>query len=104
MLHAGNHYEIVGNTKRNRTKRFASAYQQIQASLQNVIQEQLHAFQEPYALLAFDGGVATLSDDQLRTVERDVLNLLSTITLWDTLAGEVLQQYDGVLKAAEDRK
>src|SRR5262245_57495564 len=78
-------------------KKFASAYE-IQAFLQRTLEEQIHASQEFFAILSFGGSPEKLSDDQLRTLEHDVLNLLSTITLWDQLAAQLSQQYERVLK------
>jgi hypothetical protein len=66
--------------------------------LRHTEEEQLHAAQEPFAILAFGGDPQKLGQDQLRLVERDVLNLLGGMTVWEQVARELSHEYDQVLQ------
>ncbi|MBZ5575749.1 MAG: hypothetical protein LAP40_04225 [Acidobacteriia bacterium] len=80
-------------------KRFATAYY-IQALLEHAQDDEYQTAIRAFALLKYSpGGPATLSDEQLRSVERDVLDYLGQLTFWQQLAAPLSAEYESVLKA-----
>jgi hypothetical protein len=77
-----------------KAQKFAKAYE-AQTLLQRIQDEEIGKVSEPFALVSFTrGGAASLNDDQLRTVEHDLIELLAMATLWDQMASELSQEYD----------
>ena len=64
----------------------------MQHVLQHTQQEQLRVAEEPFAILAFSGAPEKLSEEQLRTVDREVLNLVGSATVWGLLASELSRE------------
>jgi hypothetical protein len=80
------------------TKRFAKAYD-LQSFVQRTQEEEFRMVTSPIAIVSFSpGGPDTLSDEQLRTVENQLLSLLASVTLWDQLAGQLSEEYGRVLE------
>jgi hypothetical protein len=79
-------------------QKFAKAYE-LQGMLLRIQEEDFRKITEPLALMSFTpGGPDKLTDEQLRTVEREVTGLLGAIRLWDQLATQLSQGYESALK------
>jgi hypothetical protein len=79
-------------------KKFARAYD-LQALLQGVQNQELRNTTQALAPIVFSaGGPDKLSDEQLRSSEREVLSCLAGTTQWDQLAAQLSEEYGRVLK------
>ena len=79
-------------------KKFAPVYD-LQTLLQRFQEEQCRTASNAMAPVAnMQGGPETLSDDQLRAIERDVLTCLSDVNMWDQLAAQLTDGYARALK------
>ena len=77
----------------DQAKKFASAYE-LQGMLLRLQEDGFRKATEPFAIISPEpGGPDKLTDDQLRTVEREVTDLLGTMTLWDQLAAQLSKGY-----------
>ncbi len=81
-------------------KKFAKAYD-IQAVLQRTQDDEFRTASSALALMSLTpGGPPALSDDRLRSMEREVLNCLAMALLWGQIASQLSAEYERVLKAA----
>jgi len=82
----------------DQAKRFAKPYD-TQGLLQRLQDEQFRIVSNVLAPIAYSpDGPASLSDEQLRTVERELLDCLSGVSMWDQVAAQLSGQYDRALK------
>lgn len=80
-------------------KRFATSYE-IQALLQSAQQDMLQSAVQAYSDVAFnEGGPSSLREDQLRELERKIVNCLGRVVTWDQLAGQLSKEYERALQS-----
>ncbi len=78
-------------------RKFAKAYD-LQALLLNVQNEGLRTVAHALAPIAYNDGPSGMTDEQLRSGEREVLNCLAETSQWDQLAAQLSNEYGRVLK------
>jgi hypothetical protein len=80
-------------------KKFAGAYD-LQALVQRMQDDEVRKVSGALAPASFStSGPEALSDDELRSLEREVLSCMAGISMWDQLASDLSKEYDRVLKA-----
>jgi len=80
-------------------QKFAGVYG-VQALFERTQEEEMRTASAALALAQFGpGGPGTASDDQLRSLERGVMNCLAGITVWNQVAASLGRAYDRILKA-----
>ena len=80
-------------------KRFARAYE-IQELLQHVQEDRMRSVVHALTPVNFSGnGPDSMTDEQLREVERGVLDCLAQASQWEQLAAQLDDEYSRVLKA-----
>ena len=79
-------------------KRFAEAYQ-VQAVLQHAEDDMVQSTVQAYSLVAFtSAGPASMREDQLRDLERQLSNSLGNVVFFDQVADQLSKEYARVLK------
>ena len=85
-------------------KKFARAYD-TQLLLQRTQEEEFRTAANAFALIAFNEQKPDqLTDDQLRAIERELVNYMAELTVWRQIAEQLSREYDRILNPANAKK